>query len=85
VEIFRRNLFESEILRIGLFEAFPDADVCGEVERRRSNAVVLPLIGVFSKHDARQVRHRHAAPRRFFLHGMRRTGSDFPALLVTGR
>jgi AraC-like DNA-binding protein len=52
VEIIRKTLFESETLRIGLFEAHPDTDACGEVERQSLNAVVLPLSGVFSKHDA---------------------------------
>src|SRR5262249_37863800 len=35
------------------FVAFrPVSDACGEVERQSRNAIVLPLSGVFSKHDA---------------------------------
>ena len=52
MEITRRTLFESEPLQIGLFEAHPVSDACGEVERQSSNVVVLPFSGVFSKHDA---------------------------------
>jgi AraC family transcriptional regulator len=52
VKVTRRTLFESETLRIGLFEAHPVVDACGDVERQSSNVVVLPVSGVFSKHDA---------------------------------
>src|SRR5580704_13120831 len=48
----RRSLFESETLQIGLFEASPKSDTCGEVEWQKSNVIVLPFSGVFSKHDA---------------------------------
>jgi AraC family transcriptional regulator len=51
VKVTRRSLFESETVRIGLFEAWPVSDACGEVERQDSNVVVLPVSGVFSKHD----------------------------------
>jgi hypothetical protein len=49
--IIRRTLFESDEIQIGSFEANPGSDSCGDVERQRLNAVVLPLAGVFSKHD----------------------------------
>ena len=52
VKATRRTLFESETLQIGLFEAHPVSDACGDVERQSSNVVVLPVSGVFSKHDA---------------------------------
>jgi AraC family transcriptional regulator len=52
VTVIRRTLFESETLQIGLFEAHPASDACGDVERQSSNFVVLPVSGVFSKHDA---------------------------------
>jgi len=52
MEIVRNSLFEGATLRIGAFEARPVSDACGEVERQSANAVVLPLAGVFSKHDA---------------------------------
>jgi AraC family transcriptional regulator len=52
VEISRKNLFGSRTLQIGLFEARPESDACGGVERQDQNAIVLPLAGVFSKHDA---------------------------------
>jgi AraC family transcriptional regulator len=52
VEISRKNLFASKTLQIGLFEARPVSDACGDVERQDSHVVVLPLSGVFSKHDA---------------------------------
>jgi AraC-like DNA-binding protein len=52
VAIFRRTLFDSENMQIGLFEAHPVSDACGEVERQSLNAIVLPVSGVFAKHDA---------------------------------
>jgi AraC family transcriptional regulator len=51
VEVIRKTLFESEMLRIGLYAAHPATDACGDVERQNSNVVVLPVSGVFSKHD----------------------------------
>jgi AraC family transcriptional regulator len=52
VEVIRKTLFGSETLRIGLFEAHPVSDACGDVEQQSLNVVVLPFSGVFSKHDA---------------------------------
>jgi AraC-like DNA-binding protein len=52
MRVTRRSLFESDTLQIGLFEARPVSDACGDVERQMSNVVVLPFSGVFSKHDA---------------------------------
>jgi hypothetical protein len=52
VEVIRKTLFASETLHIGLFHARPASDACGEVERQTSNTMVLPVSGVFSKHDA---------------------------------
>ena len=52
VEVIRRTLFESDTLQIGWFAARPVSDACGDVERQRLNAVVLPFRGVFSKHDS---------------------------------
>jgi AraC-like DNA-binding protein len=40
------------VLQIGSFWARPVSDACGDVEWQSSNAVVLPVSGVFSKHDA---------------------------------
>src|SRR6266851_4135681 len=51
VEVVRRTLFESNTLQIGWFAARPVSDACGDVERQSLNAVVLPVSGVFSKHD----------------------------------
>jgi AraC family transcriptional regulator len=52
VTISRRTLFQNSWLQIGLFEARPLTDACGEVERQNLNAMVLPFAGVFSKYDA---------------------------------
>jgi AraC-like DNA-binding protein len=52
VGVIRRTLFEGDTLQIAAFEARPVSDACGEVERQDSNVVVLPLAGVFSKHDS---------------------------------
>jgi AraC family transcriptional regulator len=50
--VTRKSLFESQTLEIGLFEARGVSEACGDVERQDRNAVVLPLTGVFAKHDA---------------------------------
>ena len=52
MSVTRRPLFASEALQIGLFEARPQSDACGDVEWQQSNVVVLPFAGVFAKHDA---------------------------------
>jgi AraC family transcriptional regulator len=52
VDVTRRTLFDGETVQIGRFEARPVSDACGDVERQASNVVVLPVSGVFSKHDA---------------------------------
>jgi AraC family transcriptional regulator len=52
VEITRKTLFESDTVTIGLVETRPMSDACGDIEWQNSNAVVLPVSGVFSKHDA---------------------------------
>jgi AraC family transcriptional regulator len=52
MEINRRILFQGQTLQIGLFEARRVSEACGDVERQDRNAVVLPLAGVFAKHDA---------------------------------
>ena len=52
MEIIRKVLFAGETLQIGLFHAQPASDACGDVERQSSHALVLPVSGVFAKHDA---------------------------------
>lgn len=52
LDIRRKKLFENESLQIGVFEARPTTDACGEVERQSRNAIVLPFSGVFARHDA---------------------------------
>jgi AraC-like DNA-binding protein len=51
VKVVRATLFESDTLQIGWVAARPPSDACGDVERQDSHAVVLPLSGVFSRHD----------------------------------
>ena len=50
--IVRCPLFENDSIKIGLFEANPISDLCGDVESQSLDAVVLPFVGVFAKHDA---------------------------------
>lgn len=51
MDVIRRTLFESDTLQIDAFAARPVSDACGDVERQTLNAVVLPVSGVFSRHD----------------------------------
>jgi len=57
MSIARRNLYEGSAFGIGAFEANPASDRCGETEWQNLNALVLPFVGVFSKHEtpSRQV------------------------------
>jgi AraC family transcriptional regulator len=52
MNVTRRILFEGEALQIGAFAARPLTDACGDVERQHANAIVLPVSGVFAKHEA---------------------------------
>ena len=52
MDVTRRILFESTTLQIVVFAACNVSEACGDVERQTRNVVVLPLSGVFSKHDA---------------------------------
>jgi AraC-like DNA-binding protein len=52
VDAIRTTLFESATFQISAFISRPRSDACGDVERQELNAVVLPVSGVFLKHDA---------------------------------
>ena len=52
MDVIRKTLFASDSLEIGLFAARPHSDACGDVERQRANVLVLPVGGVFARHDA---------------------------------
>jgi AraC family transcriptional regulator len=52
MQVVRKTLLSSEMLEIGLFCARPTSDACGGIERQVTNALVLPVSGVFSKHEA---------------------------------
>ena len=61
VEINRISLFQNETLQIGLFEARPVSDACGDIERQSLNVMVLPFRGVFCKaRGARPTCRRYA-------------------------
>lgn len=61
MQIVRRTLFDSELLRVGHVVARPSSSECGEIERQSLNILVLPLAGVFAKHDGPR-RHVIATP-----------------------
>jgi AraC-like DNA-binding protein len=52
VESVRKTLFAGGVLHIGSFWARPASDACGGVERQGSHALVLPVSGLFTKHEA---------------------------------
>lgn len=47
----RRTLYESPLVSVGHFLARPDTPGCGPVEQQSVNVLVLPLAGVYAKHD----------------------------------
>jgi AraC-like DNA-binding protein len=47
----RRVLFESELLRIPHVVCRPHTDACGEIARSAADMLVLPVAGMFGKHD----------------------------------
>lgn len=61
MQIVRRTLFNSELLRVGHVVARASSSHCGEIERQVLNVLVLPLAGVFAKHDSPR-RHVIATP-----------------------
>ena len=61
MQIVRCTLFDSELLRVGHVVARPSSSECGEIERQSLNILVLPLAGVFAKHDGPR-RHVIATP-----------------------
>jgi AraC family transcriptional regulator len=52
VNVVRKSLFESRSLEIGTIEVRPRSDQCGDVERQDRHAMVLPIGGIFARHDA---------------------------------
>ncbi len=66
MDVIRQTLFDGDTLQIGRFEARPTSDACGEVEQQASNVVVLPVSGVFAKHEA-PGRHVIGTPSRAVL------------------
>jgi AraC-like DNA-binding protein len=57
----RRTLFEDALLRIDHLTIRPASAACGAIERQDANVLVLPLSGVFAKHDGPR-RHAIATP-----------------------
>ncbi|HET6335823.1 MAG TPA: hypothetical protein VFG30_21505 [Polyangiales bacterium] len=51
MQIDRRTLFESELVQVAHVRARPAPDRRDEPERQSANVLVLPLAGVFAKHD----------------------------------
>jgi AraC family transcriptional regulator len=52
MELQRRTLFDGSTVRVDDVLARPASSACGEIESRRANILVLPLAGVFAKHDS---------------------------------
>jgi AraC family transcriptional regulator len=51
MHIARRTLFENKSLCLGHVVVRPSSADCGEIECQRENVMVLPLAGVFAKHE----------------------------------
>ena len=52
MDVVRKTLFESRSLEIGTVDVRPRSDQCGDVERQDRHAMVLPVAGIFARHDA---------------------------------
>lgn len=52
MQIVRRSLFESDLLHAVHVRARGSSAVPGEVERQTTNVLVLPLAGLFAKHES---------------------------------
>src|SRR5262245_11322034 len=61
MQITRHTLFTSELLEIGHVAAKATSPGCGPIERQSCNVLVLPLHGVFAKHEGPR-RHVIATP-----------------------
>jgi AraC-like DNA-binding protein len=51
VQVRRKTFAQSPCLHIGTFEVRPTTDECGEVEEQDRHVVVLPVAGLFARHD----------------------------------
>lgn len=51
LQVSRQTLLDGDLLRVGYICAQAPASHMGELELRSANLVVLPLTGVFAKHD----------------------------------
>jgi AraC family transcriptional regulator len=51
MQIIRRTLFESDLMRLGHVVARPPASRSQPLEHQDCNVLVLPLAGLFAKHD----------------------------------
>jgi AraC family transcriptional regulator len=51
MQVRRRTFFQSSFLHMGAFELRPTTDACGEVEEQDKHVIVLPIAGLFAKHD----------------------------------
>jgi AraC family transcriptional regulator len=60
-QIVRSTLFDGKLLGVGHVVARPSSSVCGDIERQSLNILVLPIAGVFAKHDGPR-RHVIATP-----------------------
>ena len=61
MQMLRRNLFQNELLQVGHVRARPPSSGRSEIERQSANVLVLPLTGVFAKHEGLR-RHVVATP-----------------------
>lgn len=51
MSVSSQTLFHSDSLRIRHLRARPDSDACGELEEAGVDQLVLPLCGLFARHD----------------------------------
>lgn len=61
MQMAQRTLLEGDLLQARHIAVRPSSAQCGEVERQDSNVLVLPLAGVFARHDGPR-RHAIATP-----------------------
>ena len=51
MKVTRKTFLDSTVLHVGAFEMRPSSEACGAVEQQDKNVVVLPVAGLFAKHD----------------------------------
>src|SRR5262245_22486297 len=79
MQITRRTLLDGSLLRLQHVIARPPGSRAGDLEQQDCHVLVLPLAGVFTKHDGPRSHVTGTPTHAVFLHAERPYRISFPA------